>query len=101
MKSLAALVLFALLVGAVVADEPPKKAAPNAAAIEVLRQLQGTWQVEAWEEGGKAVAEKELKTRGIFFGANVFILKRDDKPFRGGGIQFDPAKSPATMNFIV
>jgi uncharacterized protein (TIGR03067 family) len=98
MKPLAALALLLLLVGTVAADEPPKKAP---AAVEVLRQLQGTWQVESWEEGGKAIAADNLKKRGVFFGANVFILRRDDKPFRAGAIQFDPSKAPATMNFIV
>ena len=94
----AALALFALVVGTVAADEPPKKA-PNAA--DVLRQFQGTWQVESWEEGGKAVAADDLKKRSVFFGATVFLLRRDEKVFAAGGIRFDPAKSPATIDFIV
>lgn len=98
MRPLAALTLLLLLVGAVAADEPPKKA-PTAA--DVLRQLQGTWQIESWEDGGKALAEKELKLRTVFFGANILLIRRDEKVFRGGGIRLDPAKAPATIDFIV
>ncbi len=99
MKPLAALVLFALLVGSSVAAEEPPKKAPTTG--EVYRKLQGTWIVEAWEEGGKAITGDELKKRGVFFGGNFFILRRDNKVFRAGGIQFDPARNPSTMNLIV
>jgi uncharacterized protein (TIGR03067 family) len=98
MKPLAALTLLLLLVYTIAADEPPKKVP---AGVEVLRQFQGTWQVESWEEGGKAATADDLKKRGVFFGASFFILRRDDKVFGAGGIRFDPNKSPATIDFIV
>ena len=93
-STLAALVL----VGTLAADEPPKKV-PTVA--EELQRFQGTWQVEAWEEDGKAVKDAALKTRGVFFGANIFILRRDDKVFQGGTIKLDPGKSPTTINLAV
>jgi uncharacterized protein (TIGR03067 family) len=96
MRSLAALVTVTLLVGAGRADDPKK---PTAA--EDLQRFQGTWQVESWEEGGKAAAEKELKTRGAFFGANIFFFRRDDKVQQAGTVKLDPAKSPPTVNFSV
>src|SRR5688572_27845579 len=91
-------VLVSILVGSGRADDPPKKAPTGP---ELLRQFQGTWLVESWEEGGKAVAEKELKGRGVFFGANVFILRRDGKVFAAGGMQLDPKKTPAVLNLVV
>ncbi len=99
MKSLAAFVSVALLVGpGATADDPPKKV-PTAA--EELQRFQGTWKVEAWEEGGKALTATDLKSRGAFFGGNIFIFKRDGKGFQAGTLQIDPGKSPATVNLSV
>ncbi|MBN9122629.1 MAG: TIGR03067 domain-containing protein [Planctomycetes bacterium] len=89
---------FALLAGTVAADDPPKKATT---AAEELQRLQGTWQIEAWEEGGKALAAADIKKRGVFFGANVFFFNRDGKPHQVGTVQLDPGKSPATANLSV
>lgn len=89
---------FLLLANLVRAEEPEKKA-PTVA--EELQRFQGTWQLESWEEGGKAVAADDLKKRGVFFGANVFILRRDDKVHKAGAVQLDPAKSPTTINLSV
>jgi uncharacterized protein (TIGR03067 family) len=97
MKPVATFAALVLLLGFSAADEPKK--APGAA--EELRRLQGTWTVEAWEEDGKAVTGDDLKKRGVFFGGSFFLLRRDNKVFRAGGIQFDPARNPSTMNFIV
>ena len=96
MRSLAALVSVVIFVGTGRADEPKKLT-----AAEALQLFQGTWQVESWEEGGKAAAEKELKTRSAFFGANIFFFRRDEKTNQAGTIQLDPAKSPPTVNFSV
>ena len=61
------------LAGVVAADEPEKKDKEKGpTAADELQRFQGTWTVEAWEEGGKPLAEGDLKTRGVFFGANVF-----------------------------
>jgi uncharacterized protein (TIGR03067 family) len=101
MKPLAAILSFALLLSNAAADEPKKEKAPTAA--EELQRFQGTWTVEAWEEGGKPLADADLKKRGVFFGANIFIFKRDEKKklFQGGTIQLDPGKSPRTANLSV
>lgn len=74
------------------ADQPPT-------AAEEFQRLQGTWQVQLWEEGGESVAD--IQTRGVFFGGNTFILRRDDMPFQSGVVQLDPGKAPATMNLSV
>jgi uncharacterized protein (TIGR03067 family) len=99
MKPLAALASLLLLATSIAADEPPAKKAPTAAAE--LQRFQGTWNVEAWEEGGKALTEADLKKRGVFFGANIFIFRHDKKVLRGGTIQLDPGKTPATANLSV
>ena len=99
MKSFTALVWVVLLVGTGRADDPPKKKAPT--AIEQLQRLQGTWTVETWEEAGKALPADDLKKRGVFFGANVFVFRRDGKVVRAGTLQLEPAKSPPTVNLSV
>jgi uncharacterized protein (TIGR03067 family) len=103
MKTLTVLVSVVMLFAL---DDPPKKDPPadpkkSASAAEDLQRLQGTWTVEAWEEGGKALAAADLKKRGVFFGANLFIFRRDAKLSRAGAVQLDPAKSPATVNLSV
>lgn len=96
MKSLAAFVAVPVLVGIGTTADPPKKP-----AVEELQRFQGTWHVEAWEEGGKALAAADLKKRGVFFGANVFVFSREGKNFQAGTVQLDPGKSPATVNLSV
>lgn len=98
MKSLAALTSLLLLTGLLAADDPPKKA-PTAA--EELQRFQGTWQLQSWEEGGKALTDDDLKKRSVFFGANIFLFRRDGKPLQAGVLQLDPGKSPPTANFSV
>lgn len=83
-----------LLTTATRADDPPS-------ARDELQALQGTWQVEGWEEGGKAVAAADLKTRGVFFGGNVFVFRRDGKLHQAGAVQLDPSKTPRTVNLSV
>ncbi len=97
MKPLITLAALFLLVACAAAEEPKKT--PTAAAE--LQRFQGTWQVESWEEGGEALAAADLKTRGVFFGANVFVFRRDEKVHRAGTLQLDPGKSPGTANLSV
>jgi uncharacterized protein (TIGR03067 family) len=100
MKALFAWVPLGLLIGLVQAsraDEPKK--APR--TTETLQQLQGSWQVESWEESGKALPPGQLKTCGVFFGANIFVFRRNDKMYQAGSVQLDPRKSPATINFSI
>ena len=95
MKTFAALAGTVLLLATAGAADPPKE------VVDELRRLQGTWTVESWEEGGKALAGEDLKNRGVFFGANVFIFRKDGKVHQAGATQLDPAKSPKTVNFSV
>ena len=90
----AALTAMILLLGGA-ADDPPKKT-PTVA--EELQRFQGTWNVAAWEEGGKAA---DVKGRTVFFGANVFVFLRGGKPHQAGAAQLDPGKSPRTVNLSV
>lgn len=79
------------------ADEPE-----NVPSIkDEFQALQGTWEVESWEEGGKEVAAEDLKKRTVFFGGTVFIVRRDGKVHQAGSVQIDPVKNPRTMNFMV
>jgi uncharacterized protein (TIGR03067 family) len=78
-------------------QEPPRDEVLRAE----LQRLQGTWQVESWEEGGKPLPAADLKDRTVFFGANAFILKRGGKLVQAGVVQLDPSKDPKTFNAIV
>lgn len=92
----AALMLCLVAVGR--AAEPEKK--PPTAPQEFQR-LQGTWTIESWEEGGKAVAAADLAKRELFFGGNVFVFRRAGKVHQAGLAKLDPAASPRTIDFTV
>lgn len=98
MKPLATLAALVLLIGFSAAEEPEKKA-PTVAAE--LQRFQGSWTVEAWVEGGKAVAKGDLKKREVFFGVNIFFFKTDGKLRQAGTIQLKPDESPRTVNLSV
>ncbi|MBY0460837.1 MAG: TIGR03067 domain-containing protein, partial [Gemmataceae bacterium] len=76
-----------------------KDKAPTPA--DELQRLQGTWQVESWDEGGQAIAGADLKKRSVFFGGNVFVFRRGDQVHQAGPVQLDPAKTPRTINLSV
>jgi uncharacterized protein (TIGR03067 family) len=78
-------------------DDPPK----TPSARDELQHFQGTWQVTAWEEDGKAILDRQMKERTVFFGGNVFIFRRGEKVHQAGAVQLDPSKSPRTMNMSV
>jgi uncharacterized protein (TIGR03067 family) len=96
-KPLAALAPLALFVAAAQSAEPRK----TPTAVEELQRFQGTWQIEAWEEAGQAISAADLKKRSVFFGGNIFVLRRDGKLFQAGAAQLDPGKSPRSINFSV
>jgi uncharacterized protein (TIGR03067 family) len=77
----------------------PDKKAPTPA--EDFQRFQGTWQVESWIEAGKELPAADLKKRSVFFGANIFVSRRDGKLFQAGPAQIDPAKSPRTINLTI
>lgn len=66
-----------------------------------VQRLQGTWRVESWEEGGKALSGNDLKTREVFFGGNVFIFRREGKPYQAGTLKLYTTKMPKTFNGVV
>ena len=98
MRALAGLTLGFLLAATSGWTADPKKPPISA---EEFQRFQGTWQVEAWEESGKPLAAEELKKRGVFFGGNIFVLRRDGKILHAGAAQLDPVKSPRTVNFSI
>jgi len=98
MKLAAAMALGLCLFALGRAAEPEKK--PPTAPQEFQR-LQGTWQIESWEENGKPLAAGELKKRQVFFGGNVFVFRRDGKVHQAGLAKLDPAASPRTIDFTV
>jgi uncharacterized protein (TIGR03067 family) len=103
MRLVAAWVAAALLCGLSAAgrgDDPPKKAPAPTAASE-LQRFQGSWRLEAWVEGGEELTAADLQKRSVFFGANIFIFRRDGKLYQGGTIKLDPSKTPAAVNLAV
>ncbi|MDB5309871.1 MAG: hypothetical protein JWO38_4073 [Gemmataceae bacterium] len=98
MRWYAGLILGLLAAATGRADDPAK---PSPSTKDELQRFQGTWQVEAWEEGGKAVAAGDVKERAVFFGGNVFIFRRGGKVYQAGSVQLDPSKSPRTVNLVV
>ena len=97
MRCFASSLLLLLLLAAGESAEPKK--APTIG--EELQRFQGTWQIEAWEEGGKALSAVDIKKRGVFFGGNIFVLRRDGKLHRAGTTKIDPAKAPHTINLAI
>jgi uncharacterized protein (TIGR03067 family) len=95
MRWSAALIVGLTVAAATGADDPP------AELKREFQRFQGTWTVESWEEGGKALPAGDLKARGVFFGANAFIIRRDGKAAQAGIVQLDLDHEPHTFNAIV
>ncbi len=95
---MATLIALVLLVSTVAADEPVKK---EPTATEELQRFQGTWLIEAWTQAGKPLAEADLKKRSVFFGANIFLFRRDGKLFQAGTLQLDPGEKPSAARLTV
>lgn len=94
-----ALVLGFLATAAASAADPEPKKTPTPS--EELQRFQGTWQLDSWQQKGKPLAAEDLKKRGVFFGANLFVFRRDGKLLQAGSLQLDPSKSPHTVNLSV
>lgn len=94
MKHFLGLSLVVLAAATARADDPPT-------VRDELQALQGTWQVEGWEENGKPLPAADLKKREVFFGGNVFIFRRGGKLHQAGAVQLDPAKKVPTVNLSV
>lgn len=98
MKCVAALALGLCLVPSGRSADPPKK---PPTAPEELQRFQGTWRVEKWQENGRELPAADLKKREVFFGANVFVFRRDGKVHQAGIAKLDPAASPRTIDLTV
>lgn len=98
MNRTAALMLGLCLFAVGRAAEPEKK---SPTAPQEFQRLQGTWKIESWEEGGKAVAAADLKKRELFFGGNVFVFRREGKVHQAGLAKLDPAADPRTIDLNV
>ena len=97
MKWVASAFAVVFLFASAIAAEPKKP--PT--AVEELQRFQGTWQIESWEESGKPLPAADLKKRGVFFGGNIFVFRREGKVYRAGAAQLDPAKAPRTINLSI
>ncbi|MCI0379193.1 MAG: TIGR03067 domain-containing protein [Gemmataceae bacterium] len=89
--------LFAALVPSQI--EPPS--ARELAAHQELIKLQGAWQFESLEEDGEKTMPEELKGRTLFFGADTFFIRANNKILQMGQVKLDPTKSPKTFNAVV
>jgi uncharacterized protein (TIGR03067 family) len=96
MRWCAILALAAVSAGALVAQDPD-----DDAARRHLQRFQGTWNVESWEDAGKAVPAADLKKRTVFFGANILVRKADGKTAQVGVLRLDPSHDPKTFNLSV
>jgi len=93
------LVALALLSSAVLLAAEPEKKAPTASSE--FQRLQGTWKIQSWDEGGKPLAAADLKKRELFFGGNVFVVRREGKVHQAGLAKLDVAASPRTIDLDV
>lgn len=96
-RAAAVMLVMAMFAGGRAAEAEKKP--PTAA--QQFQRLQGTWKIERWEEGGKAVAAADLKKRELFFGGNVFVFRREGKVHQAGIAKLDPSADPRTFDFTV
>jgi uncharacterized protein (TIGR03067 family) len=82
--------------------QPKKGKAPrDEAALQELVKFQGSWTVESMELNGERVPAGDLKGRTMFFGGDVFILRKGTEMLQVGMQKLDPAKSPRTVNATI
>jgi len=72
---------------------------PEEAAARDMLELQGTWQLESFEEAGKKVASPGK--RGLFVGGNVFLVKQGEKIVQAGTLRLVPTRKPAALDATV
>lgn len=73
--------------------------AQSEASKAEVRKLQGTWNIELQDEGGKTLPEAEVKSRTITFGMNLFLIRNKAGLVQLGKVKLDPAKK--TFNATV
>lgn len=82
-------------------ESDKEKTSRTEAALRELIKFQGTWTVESQEMNGKPVPASDLKGRTIFFGGELFILRKGEEVLQIGLQKLDPAKAPATINATI
>ena len=81
-------------------ETPPKaKKAPVPEVREVLQKLQGTWPVEGWTDGGKALPKGA--DRSVFFGGNILLVRQAGKTLFAGPVFLNPAADPPAFDATV
>src|SRR5262245_28504811 len=98
MTPLVPALLFSGLATAPPPDNPPAR---ETAAYRDLQRLQGVWQFESLEEGGVKIPAADVKARTLFFGGNVFLVRRETAVVQAGYLSLNPTKSPKTVNVLV
>lgn len=78
-----------------------EKTSRNEAAQRELIKFQGTWTVESQETNGKPAPASDVKGRTIFFGGELFILRKGDEVLQVGVSKVDPTKNPPTINATI
>lgn len=69
------------------------------AAKAELRQLQGTWAIEAQNESGKELAGAALRGRTVSFGLSAFLIRHRGVMEQLGKLKIDPVKK--TLNATI
>lgn|SRR5262245_16131966 len=77
------------------------KAARSETVMREMIKFQGTWNVESQETNGKAAPASDVKGRTIFFGGELFILRKGAELLQVGVTKIDPTKNPPTINATV
>ena len=93
-RNLVAILLLFVPVG-LAGDAPsgPKEAKKD------LQRLQGSWQMESYEDGKKT--KIDAKKRALFFGANTVAFRDGDRLLQMGMVNLNTAKSPRRVDVLV
>lgn len=81
--------------------QPKEKDLRKEAAVKELQKFQGSWTMEAQELDGVAAKPDQIKTRTLFCGADVFIIRKGTELLQLGVHKLDPSKKPKTIDATV
>jgi uncharacterized protein (TIGR03067 family) len=96
-RTLNLLAISFLLISAAAADEAPLSKEDE--ARNDLQQMQGTWKLESFEDAKKTKVTP--KSRTLFVGAELSILRDGEKVLQIGTMRLTTAKSPRRIDVVV
>ena len=91
------LAVLAVCVAPVRVEERPSKREQD--ARKDLLELQGTWQLQAVEDGKKD--KLDVKKRTLFVGGDLVLVQHGDKLVQAGQLRLNSAKSPRSIDVVV